>query len=278
MGKLKEIFTNKPETMSNLVKWVFGLPMAYVAYLILSMLLPNVNDGSNVTIVCQALRSMLLGFCVVFVLKTFLKFDNRFLNEDGKWNHGLFFKGLYVMLIAQLVTNLCLALIFPNSIVKNKEIEGLASNWIFSLFLVVVAAFSEELIFRSYIAWFAKTKEGFLTTNSKKKLIYALVSALLFSIAHFSNPEVDESALWSMLFYFVFGFCLMLCFLKTKGMEFSFGVHVANNIFAAWFVNYKNSVLPTKSLFITTLPISYITVLQALICVVFCSFLCPEKE
>lgn len=277
MSRLKDIFSSKPETMSNLTKSVFGLPLAYVIYLIISMFLPNNAASAEAQMSCQILRSILLTGSVIYVVKLFLGFDSKFFCESGKWDIGLFFKGIYLMLVAQLVTNLCLVLIFPGSIVKNTETSGLVINWIFSFILVTISALCEEIIFRCYIAWFGKTKEDNLCKDSKKFLIYAIVSAVLFTIAHFANPEVDKSALWSMMFYFIFGFCLMLCFFKTKGMEFCFGVHFANNIFAAWFVNYESSVLPTKSLYISNMPISFVTVLQAVICLLFCVFLCPTK-
>lgn len=279
MSRFKDIFSNKPENMSTLVKWVFGLPFAYLAYLLISMILPSGSGNPNAYLVALSLRSLLLIICTINVVAWFVGLKvKKLFNEKEFFSFPLFFKGLYVMVIALVVTNLCLYFIYPESFVKNSLDSRSVFNWIFSLLLVVISAFSEELIFRSYIGWFGKTNEDFLTTNIKKILIYALVSALLFAIAHFSNPEVAESAVWSMLFYFIFGFCLMLCFFKTKGLEFGLGVHVANNLFAAWFVNYNSSVLPTESIFTTNLPISFITVLQAVICLVFCTVLCPENN
>lgn len=276
MSRLKEIFSNKPEVMSTVVKWTFSLPMAYITYLVVSMLLPYSVQSPNAILLVQCLRYAILILCILLYAKLFLKFDiKKFFNQNSRFNFGLFTKGFYAMALASIVTNLCYYLIFKGSIVKNPFDSSFILNWLFSLILVIVAGLAEELIFRAYIAWFAK---GNLTASKKSVLVYAFISATLFTIAHFSNPELQNSAIWSMAFYFLFGFCLMLCFFKTKGIEYGLGIHVANNLFTAWLVNYSESVLPTKSLFITSAGASYITIIQAVICLAFCMFLCPENK
>ena len=52
--------------------------------------------------------------------------------------------------------------------------------------------------------------------------------------------------------YFFFGFVACLLVWMDGGLESAIGFHAANNTFAAVFVNYEGSVLPTPSLFMAT--------------------------
>ena len=81
---------------------------------------------------------------------------------------------------------------------------------------------------------------------------------------HLTNPESTSSAekgafmhLVTMSSYFSFGFLLCILVYFEGGLETAIGVHVANNLFAAIFVNYEGSVLPTPSVFIANLSPNY---------------------
>ena len=52
--------------------------------------------------------------------------------------------------------------------------------------------------------------------------------------------------------YFFFGFIACLMVWMDDGLESAIGFHAANNTFAAIFVNYEGSVLPTPSLFMAS--------------------------
>mgnify|MGYP000271229478 FL=1 len=52
--------------------------------------------------------------------------------------------------------------------------------------------------------------------------------------------------------YFLFGFILCIIVYFEGGLEAAIGVHAGNNMFAAMFVNYEGSVLPTPSLYVST--------------------------
>ena len=72
-----------------------------------------------------------------------------------------------------------------------------------------------------------------------------------------SNPEALKGAedgilLLTMSSYFFFGFIACLMVWMDDGLESAIGFHAANNTFAAIFVNYEGSVLPTPSLFMAT--------------------------
>jgi len=131
-------------------------------------------------------------------------------------------------------------------------------QWIPTVIVIVIAALSEELMFRA-----------FFSLIKAKRWKLCLASALVFTLAHYSNPEVSDHAVASMLFYFVFGAMLMYFCLATGGIEFSLGVHIANNLVAALIFTYPSAVLTTNALY--TSPFSIAESLVALACVFFCS-------
>ena len=51
--------------------------------------------------------------------------------------------------------------------------------------------------------------------------------------------------------YFFFGFACCLLVLIDDGLESAIGIHAGNNTFAAIFVNYEGSVLPTPAIWET---------------------------
>lgn len=116
-----------------------------------------------------------------------------------------------------------------------------------SLTLIPLQAATEEIIFRGYLNQAIENISG-------NKWFAFLVTSLLFMSLHLSNPEALSGAEAGTLplvmsSYFFFGFAACLLLLIDDGLESAIGLHVANNLFAAIFVNYENSVLPTPSVF-----------------------------
>lgn len=249
--------------MSRLVKWIFGLPLAYLFYLAIGLLLPNIGPITN------ALRYALLSACVLYVGKFLLKFTIKdFVAQGRSFDIHLFLSGFLTMMIISAITTFIWFLFEKSSFSYSSRGFESFKSWIIQLPLLICAVFSEELIFRSYIAHVVKPE---YETKLKNKLILSICSAFLFTIAHFANPEVSgSSAIWAMLFYFVFGFALMVITLETKGIEASCGIHFANNLFCAVFVSYENAVLETSSIFVNSNSIGPILIIQAVVCSLFC--------
>ena len=123
-----------------------------------------------------------------------------------------------------------------------------------SLLLIPIQSATEEVIFRGYL----NQALGHFVNN--KWLIFTITSAL-FAAMHLSNPEAfagaEQGALEHILVmsgYFFFGFILCVIVYFEGGLEAAIGVHAANNMFAAIFVNYEGSVLPTPSVFLAKAP------------------------
>lgn len=120
---------------------------------------------------------------------------------------------------------------------------------IISLLLLPIQSATEEIIFRGYL-------NQSLMRYLKNKWAVFVITSTLFMAMHLANPEAISAANEGILpivmsGYFFFGFACCLMILIDDGLESAIGVHAGNNTFAALFVNYENSVLPTPSIFVT---------------------------
>lgn len=118
------------------------------------------------------------------------------------------------------------------------------------LLLTPIQTISEELFFRAIPARLLYHNE--LPHSIKSYIPLSLVSGLIFLIPHLGNPEVLKSGdgMIAVVYYFLWGFLSMALALYTDGFEIPIAMHMANNIYAALIVNYTNSALPTKAIFI----------------------------
>ena len=119
-----------------------------------------------------------------------------------------------------------------------------------SIIFLPMQSGTEEIVFRGYL------NQGFAHIL-KNKWIAFVITSVLFAAMHLSNPEALKGAedgilLLTMSSYFLFGFIACLMVWMDDGLESAIGFHAANNTFAAIFVNYEGSVLPTPSLFMAT--------------------------
>lgn len=119
-----------------------------------------------------------------------------------------------------------------------------------SLIFIPLQSGTEEIVFRGYL------NQGF-THILKNKWIAFVITSVLFASMHLSNPEALKGAedgilLLTMSSYFFFGFIACIMVWMDDGLESAIGFHAGNNCFAAIFVNYEGSVLPTPSLFMAS--------------------------
>lgn len=271
MSKLREIFSRKPEEMQRLVKWIFGIPLAYICYLAISLCIPSFGDGNNAQMLRMALLHVILAVCVLLIAKYFLKFKViHFFYEDERFDWVQLFMAVGIIMFMNIVTSLIWHALAPQDFAFTFVLHDFAKNWICALVLVIAVAFSEEIIFRSYIAFFL---HDHMETRPKYIYVYCVVSGLLFACSHFKNPEVQSNLLWAMVFYFIFGFALMFFSLATHGCEIAFGIHLGNNLVSAWFFSYDNSVIMTDALFTHHNCIGPMLIVQTVVCLLACSLL-----
>lgn len=95
-----------------------------------------------------------------------------------------------------------------------------------SIFLIPIQTTAEELMFRGFLLQtFGKL--------FKKGWISLLLTATLFGLMHWANPEVVLIGNILLLYYIGTGVFLGLLTIWDDGMELSMGYHAINNIFAS---------------------------------------------
>ncbi len=126
-----------------------------------------------------------------------------------------------------------------------------------SLLFIPLQSATEEIVIRGYM------NQGF-GQYIKNPWVVFIITSLFFMALHLANPESTSSAekgifmhALTMSSYFSFGYLLCILIYFEGGLETAIGVHVANNLFAAIFVNYEGSVLPTPSVYIASINPSY---------------------
>jgi membrane protease YdiL (CAAX protease family) len=90
-----------------------------------------------------------------------------------------------------------------------------------SLGMVVLIAFSEELVFRGYVL-------NNLLDSFSNKWVALLLSALCFAIFHFSGPGLTPLAFANL---FLAGILLGINYIYTRNLWFSFFLHLSWNFF-----------------------------------------------
>ena len=143
---------------------------------------------------------------------------------------------------------------------------------IVSLLLLPIQSATEEIVVRGYM------NKGLIHWFGNKWVAFVLTSGLFMAL-HLANPEALEGAAAGnlplvMSGYFFFGFAACLMVLIDDGLESAIGVHAGNNTFAAIFINYENSALPTPSVWqvsnnATASSISTILVLLAVLGILY---------
>ena len=236
------------ERMSRLAKWFFGIPLIYTIWRFFSIVMPHYAENPRIEIVLNIISYALFITIAVLVVQRFLNFPaKRMLGEDGKLDWRGFAIGFAVMLGVQLSMNFIAMSVNPQDFKYTLDAQGWILDWTLALVLVVAAAFLEELLTRAYIAHFVNDD---METRPLNMLYYSLASAVVFAIAHFSNPEVaGPGAFYAMAFDFMMGFVLMLVTLRTRSMGAALGIHIANNLVNAWFFTYDNAAVKTNALY-----------------------------
>ncbi len=259
------------EDMGRLVRWFFGYPLIFIIYLVLSLLLPRSTTGMRMTLGLNIISYAIFLMSAALVISRFLKFPLRKLVNQ---NQNFCYRNLMTGFVSTLI--LGAGTTFIHMAIRPQDFTySLGRLWpvdfLLAFVLVVLAALLEEVLCRSYIAYFVNDT---MAEKPRQKIIYCLVSALVFTIFHFQNPEiVGKQAIYAMMFYFVMGFALMAVTLKTKGIEAALGIHIANNLVSAWLFTYDNAALATNAVFTQHNNIGPMMVIQSVFCIAVSVFL-----
>ncbi len=113
-----------------------------------------------------------------------------------------------------------------------------APAFLIELLIMVIVAFVEEVLFR-----------GYLLNNliqSMNKWVALLISAVLFALFHYSNPDINVIAIVNI---FLAGVFFGLNYIYTKNLWFSIFFHFAWNFFQGPVLGFNVSGLKLQSLF-----------------------------
>ena len=283
--------TSKPmhtrEEKIRLVKWIFGQPLIFVitALILFIIFVPvllltpekasSFIFGIEFKLIVYAVNILV----TVVIVNRFLKFPFRkMISYERPFSFRYLAIGFFPIFILLLGTAFIEKTLRPDDYAFSLR-QGWPVDFLLTFVFVVPAALFEELLFRAYVAYFLKDR---LEKRPLQKLFYCLASASFFAVLHVWNPEVRGSgAVYAMLFYFSMGFALMAIYLRTEGIEASWGLHVANNLVAAWFFSYEDSVLVTNAVFTKKGGIDGFSLLGPVICITISTLIivvCSRKK
>ena len=171
---------------------------------------------------------------------------------------GRFFQGFGIWFVLSTLMSLVEALLHPGRYGWTLDLQRYIPFIFLALVLLPIQTSVEELFFRGYIL------QG-VGLRLRNIWILSAISGFLFMVPHFLNPEARLNYPLMGLYYFSIGAAMAYISLRDGRLELALGLHAANNLFSALFVNYTVTVMPTPSLFtVNVLDVVY-SVLAALI-------------
>lgn len=111
-----------------------------------------------------------------------------------------------------------------------------------SVSLLPIQTLAEEVFFRSYIL------QG-LSNLFSKSIFPIILSSVIFMGAHMMNPETEKYGMLLMcVYYFLSAFFLAVIIGLDNGIEQSYGIHTATNLYGTLIVSYEGAALQTDAL------------------------------
>lgn len=224
---MKTIFVNRHGEMRS--GWRIGLfvvvaiTLMYVMTFPLRFLWPALEEGGATWIgmILGSTISLAGAMAASFILTRFV--NNKPLGAIGLWFHAATFREFTAGCIIGFLgmTLIFLALLLINGVeitLTVVEPIGITALILLSLIHFAVAALLEEVIFRGY---------PFQTLIQGVTVLPAiLIMALLFSAAHFFNPN---ASVFGMINIALAAILLSIAYLKTKSLWLPFGLHLGWN-------------------------------------------------
>lgn len=184
----------------------------------------------------------LFYICLRFVHhKKFLSVINTV--SGLRWK--LLFKGLVLWALILFILSL------PSLIFNQGGYEITYNSESFLILLIIcllafpIQASFEEILFRGYLM------QGF-SLVSKKPWVPLVLTSLIFGSVHVLNGTNLYMDLSIVASTFVIGMMLGIIALGDNGIETAMGVHIANNLYVALFLNSADSGLPGLPSMVTT--------------------------
>lgn len=204
------------------------------------------NNNLEQTLAIDLLAFALVLFCLIVLIKIIHRRKwTEVINGTNHIRWSRLFQGFAfwggMMLVGYLIDYISA----PKSFVWQFDPEKFIPLFFISL-LFIFQTSCEELICRGYLA------QGFASWT-KSRWCALIFPSIIFALGHLSNPECTGYGYGIMIAsYTLTGLTFGLITILDDGAELAIGAHTANNMLGALLVNYKDSALPTDSLFYTT--------------------------
>ncbi|NOT38093.1 MAG: CPBP family intramembrane metalloprotease [Saprospiraceae bacterium] len=145
--------------------------------------------------------------------------------------------------------------------------ESFLALCVISLGLIPIQTLAEELLFRSYIL------QG-LSNIFTKSIFPIILCSVIFMGAHIMNPETERyGAILMCSYYLASGLFLAIITFLDNGIEQSYGIHTATNIYGAVLVSYESAALKTDAMWTLQNPTGIMIVTGSIIAMIIYYFI-----
>ncbi len=159
--------------------------------------------------------------------------------EKVRWSHFFTAFGLYFLLMA--LFHGIMLLVDRDNILFQFDARAFFSMLPLLLVLVPLQTLFEEYLFRGYLM-------QAVSVWSRRVWRVWIVPAIAFALAHSANPEVGAYGFFMMMSqYLLLALIFGLFTLADDGLEVSWGMHTANNLFLLLFFTEPHSAMPTPA-------------------------------
>ena len=217
------------------------IALVVAASVLLFLIQKKPSAGSDKTILSEGvfyLAVVINAFISVILVWLFRKIIDRRSFESIGFTFGKngahagagFFLGIFILCAGSCI------LYFTKNL-QWTDISFNGNDLFIGFGFMVIVAFYEEIVFRGYIL------NNLMDSLSKWPALG--ISALLFSLAHLSNPSFSVAGAFNIL---LAGILLGLNYVYTKNLWFGIMLHFTWNFFQGPVLGYEVSGTPLKSL------------------------------
>lgn len=228
----------KAGSMRAILFAVTFLVLIILANKVTDKLIENINPKNQNTGEIYNLSELFLPVRMIILLAISVLtvyFFQKKIDKQNLISHGFQLKNNLVHAVVGFALGLLLSGTGTFILIGNHNLQwtGIEYNTIALLTgfgVMVMVAFSEELVFRGYIL-----SNLLLSMNKWMALIY---SALIFTLFHISNPGINILAIVNI---FLAGLLLGINYIFTKNLWYSLLFHFAWNFYQGSILGYKVS-------------------------------------
>jgi membrane protease YdiL (CAAX protease family) len=153
--------------------------------------------------------------------------------------------GLLIIVLFRIPLFLIELYTYGDSLKWNFEFNSFILLLLICVIFIPIQAGLEEVFFRGYLLKRFNKK-------LKKKYWSVLITSILFTVLHFSNPEAISFGISMFTFYFLTAVFLALITIFDNGTELAIGVHAGINIFTLLTITSEWSSFNTSALYLNS--------------------------